>query len=126
MELGNLLFGNSRGDFPIKNRKLVHCREWQKLLEICKCDGYGFTEDKEHETDRGGYENDIVLINPYYWGNDDAIADLPNFVYKPTGLEISWYKYPFRDSYMNQELTDKELKQIWRECCNLIRGTHND
>ena len=51
------------------------------------------------------FDNEIITILPYYWGDDDVICTLPNFVYKPTGFTLSWYKYPLRDSYMNQDLS---------------------
>jgi hypothetical protein len=40
----------------------------------------------------------------------------PNFVYKPTGFEIRWYKYALRDSYANREFTKKELLQMMEHC----------
>ena len=40
----------------------------------------------------------------------------PNFVFKPTGLKIDWYKYPLRDSYSNEEITFEELKEILKKC----------
>lgn len=40
----------------------------------------------------------------------------PNFLYKPTGLTIEWYKYPLRDSYFNQETTLDEFKEIIDKC----------
>lgn len=40
----------------------------------------------------------------------------PNFFYKPTGFQIMWYKYPLRDSYMNQNITVDEFKEILTHC----------
>ena len=40
----------------------------------------------------------------------------PNFLYKPTGLRINWYKYPFRDSYMSPKISAKEWRSIIRNC----------
>lgn len=117
MELGNMFFGNSRGEFEVPRG------EWQDLfiefLYDIGLDGYGFITDKslkKYETDRGGFENDTFLVNPYYWGEDESIAEEPNFVFKPNGLCIDWYKYPFRDSYSNMELTFDELSHILSEC----------
>lgn len=61
-------------------------------------DGYGYLENNidRDKTDRGGFENDVFLINPYYWGDDEKIMYEPNFKYKPLDLEIRWYKYPMR------------------------------
>lgn len=51
---------------------------------------------------------------------EDCIIILPNFLYKPTGFEIRFYKYPFRDSYMNQDLSVEEIKNIFKECIKSI------
>lgn len=40
----------------------------------------------------------------------------PNFLYKPTGFAIKWYKYPLRDSYMNQNISLDEFKSIISKC----------
>ena len=117
MELGNLFFGNSRGEFEVPRG------EWQDLfiefLYDIGLDAYGFITDesvKKYETDRGDFENDTFLVNPYYWGEDEDVMDEPNFVFKPSGLTIDWYKYPFRDSYSNMKLTLDELKDILVKC----------
>ncbi len=40
----------------------------------------------------------------------------PNFLYKPLSFQIQWYKYPFRDSYTNQEITLKAFGAIIGAC----------
>lgn len=117
-EMGNLLFGHSRGDFGLANRDLAHCKEWLRLLAAAETDSYGYTESKNCANNRGGFENEVFAITPYWWGDgaDETECNRPNFLYKPTGFEIRWYKYPFRDSYMNQNLDDKALKEIWAAC----------
>lgn len=40
----------------------------------------------------------------------------PNFLYKPTGFSIMCYKYFLRDSYMNQNISLDEFKNILKEC----------
>ena len=44
----------------------------------------------------------------------------PNFLFKPTGFSIKWYKYPLRDSYMNQNLSLDELKGIIAKCVDSL------
>lgn len=121
MELGNLLFGHSRGEYVFPDRNLVNCREWNTLLEVARLDFYGVSDDGNY-----GFDNDTFTIRPYYWGEDEEEADKPNFLYKPTGFEIRWYKYPFRDSYMNQNLTNKEIKKIFRNCIVSIQNKRED
>lgn len=129
MELGNLIFGNSRGKYPVN-------RSWQdafvyKLYDM-GFDSYGFPKYEEHKykgefkTIRSKYdpeedyityfENDTFILMPYYWGNDDYFCELPNFIHKPTGFELSWYKYALRDSYMNKNITFEELMVIMEDC----------
>ena len=44
------------------------------------------------------------------------ISERLNFLYKPTGLEIGWYKYPLRDSYSNMPLMMKDAKEMLNAC----------
>ena len=111
MELGNLMFGNSRGEYAVEPRE-----EYQDMfcdfLESIGCDMRGWSRiiaGNKTETDK-------FIVRPYYWGGDEDKAALPNFVYKPTGLEISWYKYPMRDAYSNQDISVEAFKAILDEC----------
>ena len=81
-------------------------------------DGYGIIEDTTNvnKTDRGGFENETFLINPYYWGDDEKIMCEPNFIFKPLGVEIRWYKYPMRSAYSNKNITYDEMKNILNAC----------
>lgn len=121
MELGNLMFGNSRGTYEFPSRALVDSEEWRDLCEKAQVDPlYGTPE-----TDRDffGFDNDVFTIRPYYWGEDDnEEASLPNFHYKPTDFRIDWYKYAFRDSYMNQDLSESEVREIFKKCAESISG----
>lgn len=139
MELGNLIFGNSRGQYPVP-------REWQDVfcgrLNEMGFDSYGIPRDagrprydptvgahldKYERVINGGeggvgraYETDLFVIRPYYWGDDDTIAALPNYEYKPTGFKLYWYKYALRDSYMNQDVTLAQLDVMMRDCVRFI------
>lgn len=46
---------------------------------------------------------------------------LDNFVYKPKGYRLQWYKYPLRDSYANQDLRKDEFKQIVDRCVESLK-----
>ena len=114
MELGNLIFGNSRGEYPFPNRDIVKSEEWKELCKKAQVDiSYG---QPECNRDFNGFDNEIFTIRPYYWGDNEEIMELPNFIYKPTNFQIQWYKYAFRDSYMNQNLTEDEILNIFKEC----------
>jgi len=45
----------------------------------------------------------------------------PNFLYKPTGVSISWYKYALRDSYMNINISVKQFAQMINHCINSLQ-----
>ena len=125
MELGNLLWGNSRGEYAIERGKWED--KFCELVETANLDYHGIViGESEYETDRGGYENETFVINPYYWGDNDDIAEEPNFIYKPTGYEIQWYKYPLRDAYANKKLTYSEFAQIIDDCINSILSPKDD
>lgn len=44
MELGNLLFGNSRGKYKFPNRDLVNSKEWEILREKAQLSFYCYTD----------------------------------------------------------------------------------
>ena len=46
----------------------------------------------------------------------------PNFLYKPTGFSISWYKYPLRDSYMSEQLTVAQFTEIIDKCIESLEA----
>ena len=114
-ELGNLIFGNSRGRYAVHPRE-----EYQDVF----CDflhDNGFDHYGHNDNGDDCYETDTFIIRPYYWGEDETIADLPNFVYKPTGLEICWYKYPMRNAFSNKNISVKELKKILKACSKSMK-----
>ena len=114
IEMGNLLFGNSRGEYRFPDRDIVYSEEWVALRAVLGIDSHGFTEeDNQYTNARGGYDDGVICVNPYYWGEDDAEAEKPNFLDREIGLEIRWYKYPFRDSYMNWNMDAPAVKNYF-------------
>jgi hypothetical protein len=106
-------------DYAFPDRQIVNSDEWNELCEktnIDSCYGYPLDEKREFY----GFDNEMFTIRPYYWGEDEAIKELPNFLYKPTGFEIEWYKYAFRASYMNQDLSKEQILDIFKECIKSI------
>ena len=119
MELGNALFGNSRGIYYVEPR-MDYQDAFCYFLRDNGFDVYGYMVD--HESDYPSIDNDTFTIRPYYWGDDESIMALPNFVYKPTGLEIQWYKYPMRDAYSNQDVDLETFKKILEECSKSLKS----
>jgi len=71
---------------------------------------YTYYRDKEFDRLFGNREHDFYCL-----------ARIPNFLYKPTKLEIEWYKYPLRDSYSNQEITLLQFKEIIDDCIRSVK-----
>lgn len=122
MELGNVIFGNSRGSYKIPGGK------WQdrfiEVMDSIGIDNFGYLECDQlgiYETDRGGFENEVFLVNPYYWGTEKETCEKPNFIFKPMGLTINWYKSPLRDAYSNIKLNYEQFENILKECQNSVK-----
>ena len=117
MELGNVIFGNSRGEFEVPRKEFEDI-----LLPLMEEIGVGSRGyDKDPDETYATFDNEVFTIRPYYWGDDEEIMELPNFVYKPTNFQIQWYKYPLRDSYMNQNITVEQFKRIINDCKKSIK-----
>lgn len=131
-ELGNMLFGNSRGEYLIK-RGVGFEDELFRLFEA-----YAPKRDNSWREYGEEFDNEIFSVMPYYWGDCECGYDekeynsenshskdcriaRPNFLYKPTGFEIQWYKYPLRDSYSNKKITLKQFKIIIEDCIRSIK-----
>lgn len=129
MELGNMIFGNSRGEFEIP-RHSGYEHELYRLFSVVQG-----VEYEKVDSYCEPFENDIFSLFPYYWGdctcgineeNDeehkpDCLLLKPNFYYKPDGLRIEWYKYPLRDSYSNKKLTMKYFINVIDDCIKSLR-----
>lgn len=196
MELGNAVFGCSRGEYEIPDREAWEA-EINRLLDAIDPDHYFYELE---------FENDTFKLMPYYWGecncgyderenewlkknshsdscyqidyekisgyeycrrdhdrfieeiikplyikhgfnttaenwwhgyavrcdcgyddrfkkwcvenyhSDDCMLVKPNFLHKPSGFAIKWYKYPLRDSYMNQLIGLRRFAEIIDDC----------
>lgn len=119
IELGNMIFGNSRGQYQVERGGFEEA--FILFLQNNGFDTYGHyyvnSSQKWVDLDENiSYENATFLMRPYYWGYNEEVAKKPNFIYKPRNLEIQWYKYPLRDAYSNEKFTIQELKTILEEC----------
>lgn len=110
LELGNLLFGHSRGNFYIEDR-----RGWEKIFSK-------LLDELNMECHAEPFENETFIIRPYYWGEDEKIMALPNFEFKPNNFTMSWYKYALRDAYCSHDITKEEFKTIIEGCINSLKG----
>jgi hypothetical protein len=120
IELGNYFFGHSKGGVPIPRGA-----GWEDQLKRL-FDAYAPDRDRSWRDYGDPFENDTFCVAEYWWGDctcgavsehkPDCKLMVPNFLYKPTGFAIEWYKYPLRDSYMNFEITLDEFTQIIDKC----------
>lgn len=122
MELGNIVFGNSRGNYSIVPRADYEDMFYNNFLIKIGADAYGHPDNfkifglRNSDELAEFYDNDIFVMRPYYWGDDEALMVKPNFEFKPKHITISWYKYPMRDAYCNQDLTLDEFDTMLAEC----------
>lgn len=139
MEMGNYIFGNSRGKYPFERGERE--KKFYYFLEDCGFDSYGHINEDALEKylitiDSGRYvktssgkkmpehthafDNGVFRIMPYWWGESKKIAQMPNFIfYPPDGserFELQWYKYPLRDAYSNREITLPEFLSMLDIC----------
>jgi hypothetical protein len=91
----------------------------QLSLKTGKSGGNGLGGENGYGVD---FENDVFMMHPYCWCES---YDCPwcaehreNFLYKPTGFKMHWYKYIGRD-----EETEGELPKDWfQKCVDSIWG----
>lgn len=123
MELGNMLFGHSRGEFPVPRTEDLY----MQLVRLF--DAYAPDRDNSWREYGVAFENEVFSVMPYWWGDctcgmeekeevclDDCAYNRPNFHYKPEDIRVDWYKYPLRGSYSNILLTPKLLEGIVDVC----------
>jgi len=200
MELGNLIFGNSRGEYPfprgegyeeifynlvkiagekyenetfmifpyywgdcscgwdkidnghselykLKHNEDCYINEYNKLYNL-KLDNKDYLNELKilykkynfniEKTNKWWYgcatkcscdyeERENKILDNYFkeFGNEghkpDCFLLKSNFLYKPTGFSIKWYKYPFRDSYTNKEINLLDFKKMINSCINSLR-----
>ena len=114
MELGNFVFGHSRGEFQIE-RGVGFEEELERLFN-----SYDPKRDNSWREYGSDFENETFMVHRYCWCEEDDCpwcnAEKPNFLYKPLGFEIMWYKYPLRDSYSNAKISLNKFRKIIDDC----------
>jgi hypothetical protein len=68
-------------------------------------------------------------MHSFYWDECECPNDYvfcicrtswPNFIHKPTGFAIKWYKYAFRSASTNINVSEEILKVIVDSCIKSI------
>jgi len=75
-----------------------------KVLKSCIC---GRSEKWQEWAENNDHEDTCLLLKP-------------NFLHKPSGFTISWYKYPLRDAYKSHDITLDQFTEIINECIGSI------
>ena len=91
--------------FPNKQPRNSQITETEKFLI---CPGYDWdcscgTEDEENGDMNCEHDENCDLLKP-------------NFLYKPTGFKLYWYKYPMRGSTMLPGITTAQFMEIILDC----------
>ena len=79
--------------------------------------------DKCEEWRRTPRENDIFYYkaDAEYNTCDDQGNYLPNFIYKPDGFRMQWYKYPLRSCYANRSITFDVFENMVDSCVESLK-----
>lgn len=127
MELGNFVFGISRGSWPVPRIPSYEGPIFNLIDHLNQDKGSVHLESVE-------YSNDVFSIRNYWWGDctcgvpcdeegdpleehkETCLLVTPNFYHFKSGLKIMWYKYPLRDSYASRKFSGAELMEIINEC----------
>lgn len=75
--------------------------------------GYGLGGENGYGVD---YENDIFMMHPFCWCENETCRwcgeeDAPNFLYKPTGGKVWWYKWIGRGERVEGKFDKNWLKK---------------
>lgn len=87
---------------------------------VCDCgaeENYPPEPDTSGDTREEWEEWELSLADLH---SEDCPYLLPNFLHKPSGLELNWYKYPFRAAHSNREFTAQEFLKIIAECLDSL------
>ncbi|MEI2419110.1 hypothetical protein V6O07_02465, partial [Arthrospira platensis SPKY2] len=76
-------------------------------------------ELEKYVTKEDGFENDLFKVSPYNYNVDEDEAE-PNFIFKPTGYAIKWYKYALRASTANKKITYEQFEDIINRCISSL------
>lgn len=80
--------------------------------------GFAFQEGGEWGTKYGcEVDNDVFMMRPFCWCDRDDCpwceGDAPNFLFKPTGFRLTWYKYIGRSMEAEGTLPEDFLAQVF-------------
>lgn len=110
-ELGQILMGNPTGEFQM--------REYQTALVSAVVEAIGRMHWNKHQRQFDAYAP-YMWYRPYYWGEDEATAALPNLAI--AGLEIRWYKHLGRGMTVNKQLSPDQWVEWFEQALTEVRA----
>mgnify|MGYP003345957487 CR=1 FL=1 len=106
MELGQLLLSNTppqeyEAEWATDGLHLIA----QVIAELRGKDPNGGWTTLTSNSGEEDFENDVFFMSSYCWCDGDRHPEgcPPNFIYKPNGLVVSWYKHAGRGIRANME-----------------------
>jgi hypothetical protein len=112
MELGNLILGNSRGDYEVDRDLQDQFVGWMERLGF---DCYGSRQEPDSEW---VFENDVFRMQPYYWGDCDCGYDEKEWQWdKEHKHAEACYQIEYRKIRDTTEYFSKEAQTLIEELC---------
>ena len=103
-------------------RKAVHARDRfrEKIYRsLCKKHKVTYPDGCAVHCTCGKYDaaSEFADHHPH---SDNCRLIQPNFLHKPSGFRVNWYKYPLRDSYMSPPIKLARWREVMAECLESI------
>jgi hypothetical protein len=112
MELGNLILGNSRGDYEVDRDLQDQFVGWMERLGF---DCYGSRQEPDSEW---VFENDVFRMQPYYWGDCDCGYDEKEWRWCEEHKHAdTCYQIEYRKIRDTTEFFSKEAQALIEELC---------
>jgi len=112
MELGNLILGNSRGDYEVDRDLQDQFVGWMERLGF---DCYGSRQEPDSEW---VFENDVFRMQPYYWGDCDCGYDEKEWQWCEEHKHAdACYQIEYRKIRDTTEFFSKEAQALIEELC---------
>ena len=114
IELGQMMFGNPVGTHSCPDYvEALIASIFSEIERVCW---------NRNQAVWNRYEDPIlkgIEYRPYYWGEDEKEANLPNFSCK--GVELRWYKHFGRSMSLNCEKSPAEWVEWFDNCMACMR-----
>jgi len=117
-ELGQLLIGNSSGNYNCKDyvQALINY-----ILEELERVYFNRNQKWGEEFGVNSFKLGKVRYFPYYWGNRKKLKERPNFWLEGAKVKIYWYKHSERGLSSNVNYTPERWISWFNKCVKEVR-----